>query len=166
METKRRIIAVDLDGTLWEEDFPNIGKINNHVVNLVKTWKEEGHVIIIWTCRSDDESVQQAKDKLKELGIKYDGFNSNLPNGYGGDPRKIYCDIYLDDRAVNVLDIDTLDVDSHKFRNHDLDVGFLLDIIRDLQLELNEDYELDDEDKIKVNEIANAYEYEEVYYEK
>ena len=165
MESKKRVIAVDLDGTIWEDDFPNIGKVNYHVVDTIKMWKEQGHKIIIWTCRHDEKSVNEAKEKLAELGIEYDKFNENVPNQYGGDPRKAYCDIYLDDRAVNVLDIDTFNIEDRTFRDHDSDVGFLLDVLRDINRDLVADVNIDKEDMEKINEIANAYSYEEVYYE-
>lgn len=165
MENKKRVIAVDLDGCLWEEDFPNIGAINWHVVNTVKMWKEQGHKIVIWTCRSDEKSIKEAKDKLDELGIKYDKFNENVPNQYGGDPRKAYCSMYLDDRAVNVRDLDGFDINTCTFRNHDSDVGFLLDLLRDVMNDWENHSYADDEEKERVEEIARAYNYEEVFHE-
>ena len=40
------------------------------------------------------------------MGLKFDAVNENLPEiveGFGGDSRKIYADVYIDDRNCNDL---------------------------------------------------------------
>jgi hydroxymethylpyrimidine pyrophosphatase-like HAD family hydrolase len=99
---KYRRIAVDFDGTIAEDGaFPDIGKIKWEAVRVLKRYKEAGGRIIIWTCRTG-EQAERVKDALALVGIKYDAFNENLPEtkeAFPDDSRKIFADVYIDDRA-------------------------------------------------------------------
>ncbi len=69
-EESRPIVAVDFDGTLTSNEFPDIGEINNNVVNWVRGRKDNGATIILWTTRQN-KKLQEALDYIKERrGIK------------------------------------------------------------------------------------------------
>lgn len=95
------ILAVDFDGTIVENQFPGIGKPDQVIAWVVRTYKEMGWKIILWTCRTD-EMLQDAVDFCKEqLGIEFDAVNDNLPEVqqyFGGNTRKVFANLYLDDR--------------------------------------------------------------------
>lgn len=95
------ILAVDFDGTLVENKFPNIGNPDFVVANVVKTYQENGWKVILWTCRTD-EILQEAVDFCSNvLGIEFDAVNDNLPEVqkyYGGNTRKVFANLYWDDR--------------------------------------------------------------------
>lgn len=97
------IIAVDFDGTLFENDWPNIGEPKWNVINWCKNQKELGHTLVLWTCRGDDD-LDKAIEACKNVGIIFDAINSNMADKIehfnGHDSRKIGADIYLDDKAV------------------------------------------------------------------
>ena len=110
-----KIIAVDFDGTLCENAYPNIGNPNRVVINKLLEEQRNGAKIILWTCRQD-ELLSDAVVTCGLWGIKFDAVNENLPeliSIYKNDCRKISATEYWDDRAVNPLTfIDSCDVDN------------------------------------------------------
>ena len=96
------IIGVDFDGTLCRNAFPDIGEPNTELIGQLKEARENGDTLILNTCRCG-ERLQEAVDWCREQGLEFDLVNENLPaliEKYGGDCRKICCDILLDDHAV------------------------------------------------------------------
>lgn len=91
------IIAVDYDGTL-ERD----GKPNTQLIDRLKIAQAQGHVVILWTCRCG-KSLSAALDTLSRSGFRPNFVNRNPPEVcrmLGYDPRKIFADLYIDDKAV------------------------------------------------------------------
>lgn len=94
------IYAVDFDGTLCENKFPQIGEPIQGVIDFVKEKQAQGHKIILWTCRSGLR-VEQAVDWCKEQGIIFDAVNEQLPEvleSFELDCRKVFANHYIDDR--------------------------------------------------------------------
>lgn len=96
------IIAVDFDGVLVEDKFPEIGKPNWEI--LIPLWrlKYSEHEFILWTSRVDDR-LAEAIEWCNTHDLKFVAVNAGSDNNlkqYGTDPRKIYADVYIDDRAV------------------------------------------------------------------
>jgi 5S rRNA maturation endonuclease (ribonuclease M5) len=92
------IIAVDYDGTLEVN-----GKINERLISLLHQQKKRGAIIILWTCRSG-ERLQQALEKLANAGFMPDLVNRNAPQiikRFGYDPRKVFADVYIDDKNAS-----------------------------------------------------------------
>jgi len=99
------IIAVDFDGTLHCGEFPDIGKPLPGAVDVMRRLKSDGHHIIIWTCR-EDKHLSDALNWLEGWEIQYDCVNENATNGvgrFGYNARKVYADVYIDDRQVGGL---------------------------------------------------------------
>lgn len=98
-----KIIAVDFDGTLCENCYPDIGSARTEVIEYVKNEKQNGVKIILWTCRSGD-LLKEAVDWCKNNhGLEFDAVNENLPEIikiFGGDTRKIFAHEYIDDRNL------------------------------------------------------------------
>lgn len=100
-----KIIAMDFDGTLCKEEFPNIGEPISEMIELCKELKNRGYRLILWTCREGialEEAVAWCRDK----GIVFDAVNDNLPEikkEWNANVRKVYCDLYIDDKAMNHL---------------------------------------------------------------
>ena len=101
-ETWGKIIAVDFDGTLCENAYPEIGKPNASVIEGVLRAKAAGARLMLWTCRSGEE-LDAAVGWCRDHGIEFDTVNASLPEqieAYGEDTRKVFADIYLDDKAM------------------------------------------------------------------
>lgn len=104
MENEKKefqIIAVDFDGTLCTDCYPGIGAPNLPLICLLKQLKEQGKQLILWTCRCQKE-LREATDWCDAFGLVFDAVNENVPEiieKYGTDSRKIYADVYIDDKA-------------------------------------------------------------------
>lgn len=97
-----KIIAVDFDGTLCENKWPEIGEANKELIAYLKKRQAAGDKLILWTCRVGevrDAAVAWSADQ----GLIFDAVNENLPEvleWMGGDTRKIFANEYIDDRNV------------------------------------------------------------------
>ena len=97
-----KIIAVDFDGTLVENKWPEIGAPIEKNIAKVKAEQEAGAKIILWTNRVG-EPLEKALAFCEAQGIHLDAVNKNLPEiikAFGTDCRKIFANEYWDDRAV------------------------------------------------------------------
>lgn len=100
---KYTIYAVDFDGTLCESVWPGIGTPNMTLIEYLKKRRVQGDKIILWTCRACERLIEAIK-WCKQFGLEFDAVNENLPEmieWYGNDCRKIFADVYIDDKAVN-----------------------------------------------------------------
>ena len=98
------IIAVDFDGTLCENRWPEIGQENRHVINQLIRHQADGDKIILWTCRSG-QMLDDAILWCLNRGLRFNAINANLAKNierYGNDCRKVYADEYWDDKSVIV----------------------------------------------------------------
>lgn len=98
---RREIWAIDFDGTLCENRWPEIGEAKEDVIDIVKKAQRNGKRLILWTCR-DGAHLAEAVEWCAEHGLVFDAINDNLPEikeQYGCNPRKITATVYLDDRA-------------------------------------------------------------------
>lgn len=96
------IIAIDFDGTIVEHQYPFIGKIRKDAVEVINRLAQN-HEIIIWTCRHSIEDISSAIDCLKSNKIKFHYINENSKSVSFQTSRKIYADIYIDDRQIGGL---------------------------------------------------------------
>jgi len=97
-----KVIAVDFDGTLVENKWPEIGAPIEKNIAKVKAEQEAGAKIILWTNRVG-EPLEKALAFCEAHGIHLDAVNKNLPEiikAFGTDCRKIFANEYWDDRAV------------------------------------------------------------------
>lgn len=103
MSENRRytIYAVDFDGTLCESVWPGIGSPNTALINHLITRRNEGNKIVLWTCRCGNR-LEEAVSWCQGFDLEFDAVNENLPEMvefYGNDSRKIFADVYIDDKA-------------------------------------------------------------------
>lgn len=104
MKRTKKQFAFDFDGCIVEHKFPRIGEPIKATVEFMHKLREEGHLIIIWTCRSG-EYLSEAVQFLRNNKIPFDYVNENPECGFSSNSPKIYADYYIDDRAVNALDL-------------------------------------------------------------
>lgn len=98
------IIAVDFDGVLFENRFPEIGGANYEVISFVRQLMDQGNEVILWTSRAG-ERLREAVDACEDYGLHFCAVNSNAPSNlaqysaeYPDPSPKVYADLYLDDR--------------------------------------------------------------------
>jgi hypothetical protein len=95
-------IAVDLDGTLAEEekgkfDPDVIGKPRPGARKWMKTFRKVGARLIIWTVRGNIDIVRRW---LEDNDIPWDYINDN-PDQPEGASDKVIADVYLDNKGVD-----------------------------------------------------------------
>jgi len=96
-----RIIAVDFDGCLCRNQWPEIGEANKRAIHTLMRLRDNGARLILWTCRTG-KLLDEAVSWCNGHGLTFDAINDNLPDRiamYGGDTRKVSADEYWDDRA-------------------------------------------------------------------
>ncbi len=102
MGTLPYIIAVDFDGTLVEDQFPEIGEPIENTWDLMKVAQDSGAKIILWTSR-DGERLKAAVEFCTERGFHFDAINDNLDECkilFDNSTRKVYANEYWDDKAI------------------------------------------------------------------
>lgn len=115
------IIAVDFDGCLCENRFPDIGEPKLEVIEKLKQLqKGKGVELILWTCR-EGYKLDEAVAWCTEQGLEFEAINDEVPRikeafKTGAEIRsallknetrcgaKIFANWYIDDRAINVED--------------------------------------------------------------
>jgi hydroxymethylpyrimidine pyrophosphatase-like HAD family hydrolase len=106
------IIAVDFDGTLFEDNFPYVGKPNLPLIEKLKGLKSRGVKLSLWTCRRG-QALNNAIIAAADHGLHFDVINGNLGDTimeYNGDSRKIFATYYLDDKAIRPDEFLGLDI--------------------------------------------------------
>ena len=96
-----KTIAVDFDGTIVEDRYPDIGRIRTFAFETLLKLQQDGHRIILWTYRVDSK-LNEAVLFCKENGLEFYAVNKNYPEEVYNEfsPRKLNVDIFIDDRNV------------------------------------------------------------------
>lgn len=98
-------IAVDFDGTIVKDAFPN------YPTEFIPDAKESlielhnmGHILILWTLRDHGDRYSSALEEAKRFLINEHLDFMFLPNQLGGMlGQKLSADIYIDDRNIGGL---------------------------------------------------------------
>ncbi|SHH91550.1 hypothetical protein SAMN02745823_01411 [Sporobacter termitidis DSM 10068] len=98
------VYAVDFDGTLCVNAFPEIGAPRHEIINFVKGRRRDGDKIILWTCRSG-WALESAIRWCMRHGLEFDAVNDNLAENiasFNNNSRKVSADFYIDDRNLSL----------------------------------------------------------------
>lgn len=98
----RKAIAIDFDGCLCTDAFPEIGMPNWPVIKRAKREQQAGAGLILWTCR-ENQLLLDAVDACEKWGLSFDAVNESLPDWievFKTRPRKVGASEYWDDKAV------------------------------------------------------------------
>lgn len=100
---KPRVIAIDLDSTIWTEDFPNLGVPYPDAIETINDMIKAGFEIVIWTSRDIENANKSIYHLIDEYGLNPNvkiNVHSNIFLGiYDKRSVKIAADIYIDDKA-------------------------------------------------------------------
>ncbi len=99
-----KLIAVDFDGTIVENKFPEIGKERLFAFQTLRALQEKGYLLVLWTCRVGKQ-LDEAVELCRNNGLEFYAVNSAYPGEVleGNVSRKIDADIYIDDRNYGGL---------------------------------------------------------------
>lgn len=108
------IIAVDFDGILCENQFPEIGPPIYPVISAIRELIDKGHEVVLWTSRNGKE-LEAAVQWCDDRGLRFCAVNEPAPSNeekyrgvYPVPTRKIYADVYIDDHNIGFKSIRTL----------------------------------------------------------
>ena len=99
-------IAVDFDGTIVEERYPDIGPERPFATETLRMLIRDQHRLILWTVR-EGELLEEAVRWCRERGVEFYAMNRDYPeekqewNEFFS--RKIKADLWIDDRNVGGL---------------------------------------------------------------
>lgn len=97
-----RVIAIDFDGCLCTNRYPDIGEPNWNIIKEAIDEKLNGSKLILWTCRVDSD-LENAISACKEWGLEFDAINDNIQEWkdfWKNNTRKVGATEYWDDKAV------------------------------------------------------------------
>ena len=94
-------VAVDFDGTIVENEYPDIGKPKLFAFETLRELQKRKFRLILWTFRSG-KPLEEAVEFCKKHGIEFYAVNKNYPEEVFDDSisRKIDADIYIDDKNM------------------------------------------------------------------
>lgn len=95
------IIGVDFDGTLAKHKYPEIGEEVPLAIEYCKEFQARGAQLILFTMRSEINHLKEAVDWCKERGLEFWSINENPHQSDWTKSPKPYCNIYIDDLAIN-----------------------------------------------------------------
>lgn len=104
----RDAIAIDFDGCLCVNKYPDIGAPNLAVIAKAKERQAAGAGLILWTCR-EGKLLEEAVAACTRWGLRFDAINESLPDwieAFGTQPRKVGATEYWDDKAVRMPEND------------------------------------------------------------
>ena len=100
------IIAVDFDGTIVENRYPEIGQERPFAIDTLKMIIADRHRVILWTCR-EGELLDEALAWCRERGVEFYAANRDYPEETTDNnphfTRKLKADLFIDDRNVGGL---------------------------------------------------------------
>ena len=100
------IIAIDFDGTIVENRYPEIGHERPFAIDTLKMLQQDRHQLVLWTCR-EGQLLEDALQWCRERGVEFYAANRDYPeettdnNPYFS--RKLKVDLFLDDRNLGGL---------------------------------------------------------------
>ncbi|MDD2625939.1 MAG: hypothetical protein PHI87_00100 [Candidatus Methanomethylophilus sp.] len=106
--THAPVIGIDFDGTIMANGDACFPEATNEpipgAIRIINGWYDDGFYIVIHSCRYG-VSEQHMIDWLDANGVRRHAVNENLPHrieAFGGDTRKISCDVNLDDKNIDL----------------------------------------------------------------
>lgn len=100
------IIAVDFDGTIVENRYPEIGAERPFAIETLKMLIQDRHRLVLWSCR-EGKLLDDALQWCRERGVEFYAANRDYPEETTDNnphfTRKLKADLFIDDRNVGGL---------------------------------------------------------------
>lgn len=102
-------ICVDMDGTIVDHRFPDIGVEAPGAFYWMKQWQQAGAKLILWTMRSDGRTgdgkengpvLTDAVEFCRARGVEFYAVNENPTQKSWTTSPKAYAEIFVDDAAI------------------------------------------------------------------
>jgi len=83
------------DNTICYDKYPDVGDFLPGAVETLKSLADEGHELVLWTCRRD-EAAQRAYKHCLDAGIPFKYMNEGMYDGELHQYKKLFADLYID----------------------------------------------------------------------
>jgi hydroxymethylpyrimidine pyrophosphatase-like HAD family hydrolase len=99
------VIAIDFDGTIVEDAYPEIGEPKIFAFETLKEMQKAHHQLILWTTR-EGEKLDEAVDFCRNNGIEFYAVNNSYPEEEfdGKASRKINCEVFISHKNVGGIE--------------------------------------------------------------
>lgn len=97
------VYAVDFDGTLCSNRWPDIGEPNSGLIEFLKKEREKGEEVVLFTMR-EGLKLDEALIWCELHGLTFTAVNDNtktMKELFNNNPRKVYADVYIDDHNAD-----------------------------------------------------------------
>jgi hypothetical protein len=99
------VIAIDLDGTIWDEDYPNTAIPYFKSIETINKMVEIGYEVIIFTARGEENLKACKWFLIDEIGlnpnVKFNQHSNYYTSLYPISSPKINASVYFEDKAFN-----------------------------------------------------------------
>lgn len=99
-------IAVDFDGTIVEDRYPEIGRERPFATATLRKLIEDKHRLILWSVREGDR-LDEAVEWCRQKGVQFYAVNKDFEEDdretNKNYSRKLKVDLFIDDRNVGGL---------------------------------------------------------------
>ncbi len=99
-------IAIDFDGTIVDDRYPDIGREKPFAIEVLKKLIEERHRLVLWTVR-EGRLLDQAVEFCRKRGVEFYAINRDYPEEEKERnrhfSRKLKVDLFIDDRNLGGL---------------------------------------------------------------
>lgn len=99
-------IAIDFDGTIVDDRYPDIGREKPFAIEVLKKLIEERHRLVLWTVR-EGRLLDQAVEFCRKRGVEFYAINRDYPEEEKEHnrhfSRKLKVDLFIDDRNLGGL---------------------------------------------------------------
>nr|QIM10021.1 hypothetical protein Prevot485_1200 [uncultured Prevotella sp.] len=99
-------IAVDFDGTIVTDAYPQIGREQPFAIDTLKMLIQDRHKLILWTVR-EGKYLDDAVNWCRERGVEFYAVNRDYPEEEMANnnhfSRKLKVDMWIDDRSLGGL---------------------------------------------------------------
>ena len=126
----RKAIAIDFDGCLCTNAYPEIGEPNWPVIRRALAEQKAGTGLILWTCR-EGNLLQEAVTACEGWDLAFDAVNESLPDWieeFGTRPRKVGASEYWDDKAVQMPLLPNAPLTLEELREMDGEPVYMVDL--------------------------------------
>ena len=102
------IIAIDFDGTIVENRYPEIGSERPFAIETLKLLQQDHHRLVLWTCR-EGQLLEDALSWCRDRGVEFYAANRDYPEETTDNnphfTRKLKADLFIDDRNLGGLPV-------------------------------------------------------------
>ncbi|MGB0403261.1 MAG: BT0820 family HAD-type phosphatase [Salibacteraceae bacterium] len=96
------VIAIDFDGTIVEDNYPEIGDPKIFAFETLREMQKKRYQLLLWTTREGDE-LEEAVEFCRKNGVEFYAVNNSYPEEKFDDvsaSRKLNCEVFISHKNI------------------------------------------------------------------